>query len=410
MQTSPLLSLSRTPRPPSHDAPVDDEIGPTTTLNRSTTSFPLTPRMTLSDSSLIFALKFLLRERAFCPSKSPLLRCGLKMGLISMTQRPARNSIAGTDDERSIYLPADDERVDVIEHEFSPTEVARAFRSSENTAPGPDRLTYHHWRSLDPSAQVLTRIFNICLHHQRVPQVWKDSTTILLPKGGDPLLPTNWRPIASSNTIYKLFMKCVAERFKDWPLRYEVLSSSQKGFMPHDGVLEHNFLMHKRFEDARTTKKELCLAWLDVTNAFGSIPHCAIDEALCAAKVGDTFRNLVNFVYEDCGTRLLTSEGLSPHIKIGAGIKQGCPLSGLLFNLYIDPVLRRVRSNSNCHNVLAFADDIALLEDSPSSLQNSIDIVFDLLHSIGLRLNPTKSMTLHISGVTPVGTRNFVLH
>ncbi|GIY12451.1 retrovirus-related Pol polyprotein from type-1 retrotransposable element R2 [Caerostris extrusa] len=106
-------------------------------------------------------------------------------------------------------------------------------------------------------------------------------------------------------------MKCVAQRFKDWLMRYDVLSPSLKGFMPHDGVLEHNFLMHKRFEDARTRKTELCLAWLDVTNAFGAIPHLAIDDALSAAQVGDTFRNLVNRIYEECGTKILTSEGLS---------------------------------------------------------------------------------------------------
>ncbi|GIX97734.1 retrovirus-related Pol polyprotein from type-1 retrotransposable element R2 [Caerostris darwini] len=85
----------------------------------------------------------------------------------------------------------------------------------------------------------------------------------------------------------------------------------------------------------------------------------------------------------------------------------GCPLSDLLFNLCVDPVLRSVRSTSGCHNVLAFADDIALLEDSPDSLQTSIDTVFDQLKSIGLKLNPSKSMSLHISGVTPVGLRVF---
>ncbi|GIY44823.1 retrovirus-related Pol polyprotein from type-1 retrotransposable element R2 [Caerostris darwini] len=285
----------------------------------------------------------------------------------------------------SIYHHADEGRVDVIDQEFSSSEIVRALRSSENTAPGPDRLTNHHWRSLDPSAQVLTKIFNICLRHQKVPPGWKESTTILLPKDGDPNLLCNWRPIALSNTIYKLFMKCVSQRLKDWLVRYDVLSTSQKGFMPHDGVLEHNFIMHKRFEDARTKRKELCLAWLDVTNAFGAIPHCAIDDALAAAQVG-----------------------ISDFIPIGAGIKQGCPLSGLLFNLCVDPVLRSVRNTSGCHNVLAFADDIALLEDSPDSLQTSIDTVFDLLKAIGLKLNPSKSMSLHISGVTPVGARNSV--
>ncbi|GIX97055.1 retrovirus-related Pol polyprotein from type-1 retrotransposable element R2 [Caerostris extrusa] len=149
-------------------------------------------------------------------------------------------------------------------------------------------------------------------------------------------------------------MKCVAQRFKEWLLRYDVLSPSQKVCMPHDVVLEHNFLLHKRFEDARTMKRDLCLAWLHVTNAFGAIPHRAIDDALRAAQAGDTFLNLVNCVYDDCRTKLLSSEGLSESIRIGAGIKQGCPLSGLLFNLCIDPVLRQVTTSSNKHNVLAF--------------------------------------------------------
>ncbi|GIY77566.1 retrovirus-related Pol polyprotein from type-1 retrotransposable element R2 [Caerostris extrusa] len=178
--------------------------------------------------------------------------------------------------------------------------------------------------------------------------------------------------------------------------------------MPHDGVLEHNFLLHKRFEDARTMRRDLYLAWLDVTNAFGAVPHQAIDDALRAAQAGDTLRNLVNFVYEDCHTKLLSSEGLSDSIRIGAGIKQGCPLSGLLFNLCIDPILRRIKTSSNIHNVLAFADDIALLEDSPNLLQESINTVHTMLSSIGLRLNPYKSITLHLSGVTPVGTRSTV--
>ncbi|GIY89582.1 retrovirus-related Pol polyprotein from type-1 retrotransposable element R2 [Caerostris extrusa] len=185
----------------------------------------------------------------------------------TLTQHFA-NVLARGKTHNSIYQQTDDSRVEVIEHEFSSSEVARSLRSSENTAPGPDRLIYHHWRSLDPSAQVLTRIFNVCLHHQMVPPEWKESTTILLPKEGDPDIPNNWWPIALSNTLYKLFMKCVAQRFKEWLLRYDVLSSSQKSSCPMTVSSNTIFFLHKRFEDARTMKRDLCLAWLDVTNAL----------------------------------------------------------------------------------------------------------------------------------------------
>ncbi|GIY48211.1 c2H2-type domain-containing protein [Caerostris darwini] len=54
-------------------------------------------------------------------------------------------------------------RVDVLEPELTPTEVWSILKKAENTAPGPDRLTYHHLRSVDPGAQVLTKIFNVCI-------------------------------------------------------------------------------------------------------------------------------------------------------------------------------------------------------------------------------------------------------
>ncbi|GIY89569.1 hypothetical protein CEXT_103051 [Caerostris extrusa] len=42
-------------------------------------------------------------------------------------------------------------------------------KKAENTAPGPDRLTYHHLRLVDPGAKLLTRIFNLCLRSERFP-------------------------------------------------------------------------------------------------------------------------------------------------------------------------------------------------------------------------------------------------
>ncbi|KAF8778865.1 Retrovirus-related Pol polyprotein type-1 like protein [Argiope bruennichi] len=195
------------------------------------------------------------------------------------------------------YAQTNNTREDLFSRPFSTNEILRKIKNAENTAPGPDRLTYHHWRSLPRAAKYLCALFNACLHFQRVPPSWKVSTTILLPKSGDLSLPNNWRPIALSSTIYKIFTKCLAARLSDWCERYSVLSHCQKGFTPHDGVIEHNFVLQQRLDSARKGKKDLCIAWLDVTNAFGALPHQAIFEALEAAGVGPVFTNLVKDIY-----------------------------------------------------------------------------------------------------------------
>ncbi|CAL1297397.1 unnamed protein product [Larinioides sclopetarius] len=101
-------------------------------------------------------------------------------------------------------------------------------------------------------------------------------------------------------------------------------------------------MLQERFNEARDRKKDCCAAWLDVSNAFGSLPHCAIQNSLQAARVGDTLSSLVSDLYTGCTTRILSNDSCTEPISILSGVKQGCPLSGILFNLAIDPALRRI--------------------------------------------------------------------
>lgn len=120
----------------------------------------------------------------------------------------------------------------------------------------------------------------MCLRFKRVPPAWKETRTILVHKKGDPSDVTNWRPIALGSTISKLYAGCLAARMLQWVCDHGVLSRCQKGFLPHDGVFEHNFVLQERLDAARAG--DLCVACLDFANAFGSVPHNAlIDFSRC---------------------------------------------------------------------------------------------------------------------------------
>ncbi|GBO37569.1 Retrovirus-related Pol polyprotein from type-1 retrotransposable element R2 [Araneus ventricosus] len=299
--------------------------------------------------------------------------------------------------------PTSEERSPILERPFSINEISKKLQNAENSSPGPDRLTYHHWRSLPQGHKFITAAFNACLFFQKVPPSWKRTTTVLIPKTKDKLDdPSNWRPIALSNTLYKIYTKVLAGRLQDWSAKYGALSPCQKGFTPFDGVLEHNFVLQTRLEYARLRKKNLCIAWLDVSNAFGALPHDQIYKALAAAGTGEKFLNVIRDLYTDCATKILTCNTATNSIPLKSGVKQGCPISGLLFNLGIDHILRRIQGNASSHRILAFADDLCLLGDSPEELQDMLDVVLDEMTKIGLKLNPSKSFSFHFSGSTPV--------
>lgn len=314
----------------------------------------------------------------------------------------------GFDD--GIYEPTAD-RTSVQTDPFTTREVATRLHRAENTAPGRDRLTYKHWRLIDPDCEVLTRVFNICRKFRRIPACWKDTVTILIHKKGGKELPKNWRPIALCDTMYKLYTGCWTSRISKWAAENDVISHAQKGFMPHDGVVEHNYILNAAMRKAKKGRSDLCVAWMDLTNAFGSIPHGAINRALECSGAGPMIVDIVKDLYNGGTTTILTADGMTDQIQIRSGIKQGCPLSGILFNIAINPVILALDDEQQeCHRVLAFADDVALMSPSPEQLQEQINSAVELFGRLSIGLNIEKSATMHLSGKTPVGTRATGFH
>ncbi|KAG8179209.1 hypothetical protein JTE90_004037 [Oedothorax gibbosus] len=151
------------------------------------------------------------------------------------------------------------------------------------------------------------------------------------------------------------------------------------------------------------------MAQIDLANAFGSVPHAAIDTALLTAGVGEDFTHLIHDLYSGTSTEFIAGDGLTDRLEVRNGVRQGCPLSGLLFNLVIDPLVRGIQEaappSQDFFSVLAFADDLLVLGKSPDELQYLRDLLPSLSRRLGLSINPAKCRSIHLSGTTPRGHR-----
>ncbi|EEC14763.1 hypothetical protein IscW_ISCW010420 [Ixodes scapularis] len=92
-------------------------------------------------------------------------------------------------------------------------------------------------------------------------------------------------------------------------------------------------------------------------------------------------------------------------MNLSFGIRQGCPLSGLLFNLVLDRVIRAVQGGEGQQKILAYADDVTPSANNPGTLQQRLNTVAVLVSQLGLWQNPAKCRTFHLSGQQLVGTR-----
>jgi hypothetical protein len=264
-------------------------------------------------------------------------------------------------------------------------------------------VSYAIIKRKDPGAHILHAIFRTCLSTRKIPSAWKEANTTLIYKKGDKQDLANWRPIALSSCLYKVYTGVLADRLGRWAAATGAVSSVQKGFMPAEGCLEHNFLLQQCLDDARATGSPLTITWLDLRNAFGSVPHAVILSMLQHHGVPEHLVDVVRDAYQGCTTTFSTASGLSRAVPMASGVKQGDPLSPITFNLTLEAIIRSVLALAPQHGYLllghnitclAYADDLVLTARSPADMQALLDVIGEVATWLGLHFNAAKCATL----------------
>lgn len=296
-----------------------------------------------------------------------------------------------------------------IDPHFTAEDVrAQLQKSNLSAAAGPDGIGFLVYKRFEGVlAAPLAALYNACAQHRKVPKKWKESVTVLIPKGGDPADVRNWRPINLQDCIYKIYAAMWASRITDWAIKNEVASKSQKGFMPVNGCHEHIFISQSILNTTRRQKKPLYMAYYDLKNAFGSLPHALIHAVLRQQQLPQQAQEVIADLYDGASFCISTKEGYTGTIANRRGVKQGCPLSPILFNLALEPLLQKL---SRCGDGFklqtpnetsavevthtAYADDLKTVSSTPKGIRTLHQWVERFLHWTGLEANPSKCATL----------------
>jgi len=277
-------------------------------------------------------------------------------------------------------------------------EIRAAF-PPKGSAPGPDGLSAGELR--DIPIDILVRVFNVFMICGKLPRHLLESRTILIPKKEDASNPDEFRPITISSNLTRTFHKVLANRLS----RSVRLDCRQKAFRPIDGCSENVFLMDFALRYCRQSFKPLFMASLDVAKAFDSVTHNTIVDILRSAGVPTPMVDYIAWVYEKSVTRLHCENWESQSIHPTCGVKQGDPLSPIIFNLVIDRLFSKLPSEIGLKvgevslNAIGFADDLVLFATTPKGLQTLLDTAASYLQSCGLCVNAAKCFTVVLRNV-----------
>ncbi|OXA39777.1 Retrovirus-related Pol polyprotein from type-2 retrotransposable element R2DM [Folsomia candida] len=134
-------------------------------------------------------------------------------------------------------------------------------------------------------------------------------------------------------------------------------------------------------------------------SAYDSPGHADLWDVLSNAGMGSKIINVLISLYSRANGQVKLPSGLSDKFKIRKGVLQGEPQSGLNFNIFINDLVKELDEkgpppiqvgDAKLH-LLLFVDDIALLGDTPSQIQQKINIAARFFHRRSLQVNVDKT-------------------
>ena len=216
------------------------------------------------------------------------------------------------------------------------------------------------------------------------PPTWLQSHTILLYKKGDPTLLENYRPITLAKSIYKLWTTCIVILATDYIEFRKILSPEQEGFRVERSCMRAITHLGLCIEDAHTHHKDIVLCYLDFKGAFPSADHAQLVRILSFLGLPEDFITIITNLYTGATTEFITPHGHTPPIGIRRGTLQGDPLSPLLFDLMIEPLVRWLTASNIGYDIKScglklsskwYADDGTLVANNIENMQTLLDIV-----------------------------------
>ena len=300
------------------------------------------------------------------------------------------------DDPSTVNI--DDSREEAIPN-FLKCEVETAINELKiGKSPGLDQIYSEYLKAGgEPLIKALLHLFNQILTTGKVPKQFKEALIVVIYKKNSRLECGNYRPISLLSHIYKTFISIIASRVKHD--LYSSFPASQAAYQPGRGTIEQVIALEQIIEKSIEFNNPVHIAFIDFTKAFDSIKLDRLWKLLEKTNVNKKYINLLKLTYDNSVATIKTDIGLTRSVKILKGVKQGDILSAILFCIVIAAII--TKSEEDCQSGfsiggqllsnLSYADDIALVNNVTSDLQQFIDSLVKHSAEVGLFINVSKT-------------------
>lgn len=220
-------------------------------------------------------------------------------------------------------------------------ELVRSIRNMQNgKASGrsgilPERLKV----SSGPLLHYMLDLIHNVWEEGSVPQDWVNADVVPIPKKGDLSITDNWRGIALLEVMGKVVAKIILSRLQH--LAEDTLPEEQCGFRRGRGCTDMTFVVRQIIEKCHEHRTKAYLVYVDLRKAYDSIPRAALWDVLGRLGIPEKLVRLIASFHSDMTARVVVDGVGLEEIEVCNGLRQGCCMAPVLFNLYACAVFER---------------------------------------------------------------------
>ena len=304
-----------------------------------------------------------------------------------------------------------DERLDMPEIattrtkvKISEEEVRDIIRKlPKNKAAGVDGITAELIQNMgEECINLITWMVNKIYKGEDLPSDFIESIFIVMPKTSNASECGEFRTLSLIAHIAKVILQIIKKRIG--PVIERQLDDSQLGFRAKRGTIEAVTQLHILGERMMEKQKSLYVCFIDYTKAFDRIKHHKLIQILLDKGIPKEEIKIIGNLYWSQKAKVRIGDQYTEEFEVKKGVRQGCILSPILFNIYSEELINYalesyngVKVNGVSYTNIRFADDTAVIAETEEELQNMMTSIVNTCDEYGMELNAKKTKTMVVT-------------